>query len=81
MTRGTLILLAGLATLLGGEAHRRTEKGNKLYDEGSLDRALEEYGKAQALVPLAPELPYDIGNVLYGKENFLNDDFIAWGRR
>jgi Ca-activated chloride channel homolog len=70
MTRGVLILLAGLSTLLGGEAHRRTEKGNRLYGEGNLDRALEEYGRAQAIVPLAPELPYDIGNVLYGKENW-----------
>jgi tetratricopeptide (TPR) repeat protein len=70
MTRGALILLAGLSTLLGGEAHRRTEKGNRLYEEGSLDRALDEYGRAQALVPLAPELPYDLGNVLFGKENY-----------
>ena len=70
MMRSALILLAGLSTLFGGEAHRRTEKGNRLYEEGNLDRALEEYGRAQALVPLAPELPYDLGNVLYGKENW-----------
>jgi len=69
MTR-TLIVLAGVASLLGGEAHRRTEKGNELYKEGSLDRALEEYGRASALVPMAPELPYDLGNVLYRKENW-----------
>ncbi|HJQ99198.1 MAG TPA: tetratricopeptide repeat protein [Candidatus Polarisedimenticolaceae bacterium] len=69
MTR-TLIVLAAVASLLGGEAHRRTEKGNELYKEGSLDRALEEYGRAQALVPMAPELPYDLGNVLYRQENW-----------
>jgi Ca-activated chloride channel family protein len=69
MTR-TLIVLAAVASLLGGEAHRRTEKGNELYKEGSLDRAREEYGRAQALVPMAPELPYDLGNVLYRQENW-----------
>jgi tetratricopeptide (TPR) repeat protein len=65
-----LIVLASAAALLGGEAHRRTEKGNDLYGKGDLDRALEEYGRAQALVPMAPELPYDLGNVLYRKENW-----------
>jgi len=68
--RRALIVLASVGSLLGGEAHRRTEKGNALYKDGSLDRALDEYGRAQALVPLAPELPYDLGNVLYRKENW-----------
>jgi Ca-activated chloride channel family protein len=68
--RRALLVLASVGSLLGGEAHRRTEKGNELYKEGSLDRALDEYGRAQALVPLAPELPYDLGNVLYRKENW-----------
>ena len=66
----TLILLAAEQRSDRGEAHRRTEKGNELYKEGSLDRALEEYGRAQALVPMAPELPYDLGNVLYRQENW-----------
>ena len=65
-----LIVLASVGSLLGGEAHRRTEKGNELYKEGSLDRALDEYGRAQALLPMAPQLPYDLGNVLYRKENW-----------
>ena len=68
--RRALIVLASVGSLLGGEAHRRTEKGNALYKDGALDRALDEYGRAQALVPLAPELPYDLGNVLYRKENW-----------
>jgi tetratricopeptide (TPR) repeat protein len=68
--RRALIVLASVGSLLGGEAHRRTEKGNELYKDGSLDRALDEYGRAQALLPMAPELPYDLGNVLYRKENW-----------
>lgn len=71
MTRPiTLALLAGLSTLLGGEAHRRTEKGNQLYLKGQNDPALSEYQKAQAAIPEAPQLHYDIGNVLYRQENW-----------
>jgi len=65
-----LILLAGVSTLLGGEAHRRTEKGNTLYEKGQNDPALSEYQKAQAALPEAPQLHYDIGNVLYRQENW-----------
>ncbi len=71
MTRPiTLTLLAGLSTLIGGEAHRRTEKGNALYLKGENEPALTEYQKAQATIPEAPQLHYDIGNVLYRQENW-----------
>jgi Ca-activated chloride channel family protein len=66
----TFVLLAGLSSLLGGEAHRRTEKGNALYLEGENDPAISEYQKAQAKLPEAPQLHYDIGNVLYRQENW-----------
>ena len=65
-----LILLAGVSSLVGGEAHRHTEKGNALYEHGDHPQALEEYGKAQAVAPTAPQLPYDIGNVLYRQKNY-----------
>jgi tetratricopeptide (TPR) repeat protein len=65
-----LVLLAGLSSLLGGEAHRRTEKGNALYLEGENDPAITEYQKAQAKLPEAPQIHYDIGNVLYRQENW-----------
>jgi Ca-activated chloride channel homolog len=64
------VLLAGVSTLLGGEAHRRTEKGNALYLKGQTEPALSEYQKAQAAIPEAPQLHYDIGNVLYRQENW-----------
>ena len=71
MTRAIpILLLAGLSSLLGGEAHRRTEKGNSLYTKGQNDPALSEYQKAQAALPEAPQLHYDIGNVLYRQENW-----------
>ena len=71
MTRPiSFVLLAGLSSLLGGEAHRRTEKGNALYIAGDNDPAIAEYQKAQAKLPEAPQLHYDIGNVLYRQENW-----------
>ena len=66
----SLILLAGVSTFLGGEAHRRTEQGNKAYQQGKNDAALESYQKAQTIVPEAPQLHYDLGNVLYRQENW-----------
>jgi tetratricopeptide (TPR) repeat protein len=65
-----IVLLAGVSSFLGGEAHRRTEKGNAEYIEGKTDAALENYQKAQAVVPEAPQLHYDLGNVLYRQENW-----------
>jgi tetratricopeptide (TPR) repeat protein len=65
-----LILAAGLSTLLGGEAHRRTEKGNAEYLKKQNDAAMLEYQKAQAVIPEAAQLHYDIGNVLYRQENW-----------
>jgi len=71
MTRpAALLLLAGASTFLGGEAHRRTERGNKAYEQGKQDAALDDYQKAQAIVPDAPQLHYDLGNVLYRQENW-----------
>jgi tetratricopeptide (TPR) repeat protein len=65
-----VVLLAGVSSFLGGEAHRRTEKGNAEYVEGKNDAALENYQKAQAVAPEAPQLHYDLGNVLYRQENW-----------
>jgi tetratricopeptide (TPR) repeat protein len=65
-----LLLLAGVSSLVGGEAHRRTEKGNEHYERGEHPEALDEYGKAEAVAPTAPQLAYDIGNVLYRQKNY-----------
>jgi tetratricopeptide (TPR) repeat protein len=64
------VVLAGLASFFGGEAHRRTEQGNEHYLEGKQEDALESYQKAQAVAPNAPQLHYDLGNVLYRQENW-----------
>ena len=68
-SRSRSFLLAGVLTLLGGEAHRKTEKGNRLYLNGANEDALRSYTEAQLAAPEAPQLHYDIGNVLYRQEN------------
>lgn len=64
---------------LGGEAHHRTEQANRLYAEGRWDDALRAYTEAQVASPDAPELLYDIGNVLYRKEDWVGAE-EAFGR-
>src|SRR5262249_29824722 len=66
----SLILLAGVAALLGGEAHRRPEQGKAEYLKGKNDAALEEYQKAQGVLPNSPQIHYDLGTVLYRQENW-----------
>ncbi len=65
-----LVVAASLSGLVGGEAHRRTENGNALYRKGQNAPAMDEYQKAQTVVPEAPQLHYDIGNALYRQENW-----------
>ncbi len=59
------LVLAGSLGPLGGAAHRRTEEGNRSYEAEEYEEALRAYTKAQVDLPEAPELFYDIGNVLY----------------
>ncbi len=61
-----------MATLLpfGGPAHRKTEEGNREYDAQEYEEALRLYTEAQVELPEAPELLYDIGNVLYRRGDY-----------
>ena len=63
------MLTVAAASPFGGKAHRKAEEGNRLYAEGQLDDALRAYTEAQVAAPDAPELLYDIGNVLYRNED------------
>jgi Ca-activated chloride channel family protein len=64
------LLSAALLTPLGGAAHRKTEKGNELFEQGQFDEALRAYTDAQVDAPDSPELSYNIGNVLYRQGDF-----------
>ncbi len=48
----------------------RTLEGNKLYDKGNYDQALEKYGQALIELPDNPRLHFNIGNVAYKKEDY-----------
>ncbi len=54
-----------LTAPLGGNAYRKTEEGNRHYVDGLYEEALRAYTEAQVDLPEAPQLFYDIGNVLY----------------
>lgn len=65
-----IVVLSTVSALLGGTAHRKNEEGNRHYGDGSFDEALQAYTEAQVAAPEAPELHYDIGNVLYKQGKF-----------
>lgn len=65
-----LVLAASLLAPFGGTAHRKTEEGNRHLAEESYDEALAAYTEAQVHAPDAPQLYYDVGNVLYRQGDF-----------
>ncbi len=67
---GAVVLLSVLSGLFGGKAHRKNLEGNREYEAKAYDEALAAYTEAQVPAPDAPELHYDLGNVLYRKGNF-----------
>jgi Ca-activated chloride channel family protein len=65
------IILLSLSLLpFGGSAHRKTEQGNRQYIDGLFEEALRSYTEAQVDAPEAPQLYYDIGNVLYRQGDY-----------
>jgi Ca-activated chloride channel family protein len=68
--RAGIALLAAVLSPLGGTAHRKTEEGNRHYIDERLDEALRSYTEAQVAAPDAPQLFYDIGNVLYRQGDY-----------
>jgi Ca-activated chloride channel family protein len=71
MTRvAAIVTLAAALWPFGGKAHRETAEGNARYAAGELDDALRAYTEAQVAAPDAPQLHYDLGNVLFRKGDF-----------
>lgn len=73
------LFLAGALGPFGGAAHRRTEEGNRRYEAQEYEDALRAYTEAQVDLPEAPELFYDIGNVLYRQGDLAGAE-EAWTR-
>lgn len=65
MTRVVAVAVLIAVLPFGGKAHRETEKGNARFEDGDLDAALQAYTEAGVAAPDAPEIQYNIGNVLY----------------
>jgi tetratricopeptide (TPR) repeat protein len=59
-----LLVLAGLPWL-GGGVNRKNREGAELYKQGKLEEALAAFTEAQVESPDAPEIHYNIGNVLF----------------
>ena len=64
------VLMLAVLLPFGGSAHRRTAEGNAHYLDGLYDEALRAYTEAQVDAPEAPQLYYDIGNVLYRQGDY-----------
>jgi len=60
-----VLMATSILAPFGGRGYRKTEEGNRRYAEGAYEDALRTYTEAQEDLPRAPELHYDIGNVLY----------------
>ncbi|HZN04764.1 MAG TPA: VWA domain-containing protein [Candidatus Polarisedimenticolia bacterium] len=76
---GARAAAAALCALLGAmfatpasaaDVASRNNEGNQKYEQKKYDEALRLYTDAQALKPSAPELHYNIGNVLFRKGEF-----------
>jgi len=69
--RGATLALLALAAMQtpvpAADVASRNNEGNRLYEQKKYDEALRKYTDAQALKPGAPELHYNIGNVLFRK--------------
>ncbi len=57
----TLFLLSSIAHASPVETYIENEKGIKAYQDGKMDEAKQDFGKAQALDPLRAELQYNQG--------------------
>ena len=73
------MFLAGVLDPFGGQAYRLTEEGNRRYVEQAYEDALRAYTEAQVELPEAPELFYDIGNVLFRQGDLAGAE-EAWTR-
>jgi len=64
------LLLGSVPGAVLADAASKNNEGNRLYLQKQYDGALKKYTDAQASRPSAPELHYNIGNVLYRKGEF-----------
>lgn len=66
LLRGALLAAACAPCVFAG-ARSKNEEGNHLYRQRKYDEALKRYTEAQIEAPDAPQLHYNLGNVLFRK--------------
>ncbi|HEV8337350.1 MAG TPA: tetratricopeptide repeat protein [Candidatus Polarisedimenticolia bacterium] len=66
LLRGALVAVACAPCVFAG-ARSKNEEGNHLYGQRKYDEALKRYTEAQIEAPDAPQLHYNLGNVLFRK--------------
>jgi Ca-activated chloride channel homolog len=64
---GVLLVAAMTGPVSAADVASSNNEGNRLYEQKRYDEALRKYTDAQAKKPTAPELHYNIGNVLFRK--------------
>ena len=62
-----ILLSPAAAPELLASARSKNRDGNRLYEEKKYDEALKRYTEAQLEAPDAPQLHYNLGNVLFRK--------------
>jgi len=62
-----ILLSPVMAPELLASARSKNRDGNRLYEEKKYDEALKRYTEAQLEAPDAPQLHYNLGNVLFRK--------------
>ena len=64
------LLLLALPGIASADVASKNNEGNRLYEQKKFEEALKSYTDAQASKPGAPELHYNIGNVLFRKGEY-----------
>ena len=59
-----------LSGFIWNAAPQKVEEGNRLFEKKDYEGALRKYGEAQEKNPLAPEVPFNMGNSFYRQNRF-----------
>ncbi|MBI4436030.1 MAG: tetratricopeptide repeat protein [Candidatus Omnitrophica bacterium] len=59
-----------LSGFIFNAAPQKVEEGNRYFEKGDYEKALDRYGKAQTARPNAPEIPFNMGNSFYREKRF-----------
>lgn len=70
MILATAFLLAAAGTAFGDSPGKMIARGNRDFDRGDYDRAVEQYEKASVRAPESPVVAFNLGDAYYRKEDY-----------